>query len=246
MSFNKVIESVYGPIIINRNDSIIGKIIEQNGYWVSDDVEIIKGLVEILLRERDLLLFYDVGANVGTFSLAIGKSYGARVKIRAFEAQRQVFYMLCGTVALNGLQNIFCYHGAVGDMVEKEISIDLPDYNDQNNFGGLELVKARASDDFMTKTKSENVNCILLDSFDEKVDFIKMDIEGMEDQALRGARRIIETSRPMCFLEISKTDFNFVMNFFKSLDYIGYLKFPDLLVIPSECRFLIHGLHRCF
>ena len=107
---NALINSDYGPIIININDSVIGKHISQLGYWAKDDIDLIKQLIDFLLTKKEFVTYYDVGSNIGTHALSIGKTYGHKVKIRAFEAQRQIFNMLCGTVALNGLSNIFCHN----------------------------------------------------------------------------------------------------------------------------------------
>ncbi len=61
-----------------------------------------------------------------------------------------------------------------------------------------------------------------------------MDIEGMEDRALSGAIRTIETSRPICFVEMQKTDRQFVLDFFEARRYRTYEGGNNATVIPSE------------
>jgi len=112
---NVLINSDYGSIIININDSHIGRQVSKLGYWAGGDIELIKQLIEFLLKKKESVMFYDVGANIGTHSLAIAKTFGAKVIVRSFEAQRQVFNMLCGTIALNGLSNVYCHNLAVSD-----------------------------------------------------------------------------------------------------------------------------------
>jgi FkbM family methyltransferase len=244
---NVLIASDYGSIIINVNDMYIGRHISLYGYWAKDDIELIKSLVGFLLTKKEVVTFYDVGSNIGTHALAIGKTYGEKVKVRAFEAQRQIFNMLCGTVALNGLENIFCHNLAVSDGSIKRMEIQLPSYSNTNNFGGLELVPPKISDNQkMIKNNLEDIAVIALDEFDEVVDFIKMDIEGMEDKALIGARKAIETYRPICFIEICKTDVYFVTSFLKEMSYLGFLKDGDLIAVPEEYKIQIEGLNRVF
>ena len=192
-------------------------------------------------------MFYDVGSNIGTHALAVGKTYGEKVKVRAFEAQRQIFNMLCGTVALNGLNNIFCHNLAVSDGSEGRIKIAMPNYDEVNNFGGLELMKPLRSDNqTMVKNNFEEIATTTLDEFDEVVDFIKMDIEGMEDKAFMGAKLILEKYKPICFIEILKTDVEFLITLFKEMDYLGFQKNADLIVIPIEHQIQINGLNRIF
>lgn len=244
---NALISSDYGPIIVNINDTIIGKHISQTGFWAKSDIELIKDLLNYLLQKKNLIVFYDVGANIGTHSLAFGKIYGEKIKIRAFEAQRQIFNMLCGTVALNGLSNIYCHNLAVSNESNNLIRMSLPNYSESNNFGGFELIAAKRSDNQdMIKNISESVETVTLDSFNENVDFIKMDIEGMEDKALMGAKSIFNNSRPICFVEIFKTDVDFLINFFKERGYLGFQKGADLIAIPSEYQIQINELSRIF
>ena len=233
---NKLINSHYGPMIINTNDQWIGPSIEQFGSWAADDIELIKSIVEILLRDRSQICFYDVGANIGTHTVALARHFENRIRIRSFEAQRQMYYLLCGNVALNGLDNVICEHVAVGDGTAKSIDVLLPDYNKVNNFGGLELIDAINSDNsLMSKNHTEKVNCVCLDHYNESVDFIKLDIEGMECQALQGALHTIQNSRPICFVEVLKSDIVDIQKFFKNLDYIVYKYKPDdWIFVPKE------------
>ena len=200
-------------------------------------------MIEFRLKKTEKVLFYDVGANIGTHSLAIAKIFQNMVAIRSFEAQRLIFYMLCGTIALNGLNNISLENIAVSDIDRSFVDIHLPDYTKSNNFGGFELASAERSDNHnMTKSTYESVETRALDSYGEAVDFIKMDIEGMEDKALRGAVNVIDKNRPICFIEILKTDKEFVSNFFRSRAYTGFKKQDDLILIPAEYKITMQNL----
>ena len=223
-------------MIINANDQYIGRSIEVYGAWAQDDIDLIAGLVELLLQKKDHVTFYDVGANIGTHTVAVAKKFAHRVTVRSFEAQRQVYYVLCGNVAINGLDNVHVHHAAVSDKSNSSIEIDLPDYTLPNNFGGLELIKTERTDNqYMTKTRKETVATVTIDQFKDSVDFLKLDIEGMEHMALAGAAKTIRQHRPICFVEMWKTDIEAVKKFFKEAKYRAYAYKPDdWIFFPDE------------
>lgn len=223
-------------MIINANDKFIGPSIEQFGAWAADDIELIKNIIQIQLQEQDTICFYDVGANIGTHTVALARHFDSQITVRAFEAQRHVYHVLCGNVALNGLDNVMCEHAAVSDGTVDHIQVHMPDYNRINNFGGLELMAAVNSDNsLMIKKQVEQINCVTLDSFREWVDFIKLDVEGMECLALQGAKNTIEQSRPICFVEMLKSDIVKIQQFFKNYNYNLYKYKPDdWIFVPVE------------
>lgn len=65
-------------MIINANDKYIGRSIEQAGAWAADDIELLKSIMDILLTEQDQVCFYDVGANIGTHSVALANILAPR------------------------------------------------------------------------------------------------------------------------------------------------------------------------
>jgi len=244
---NVIISSDYGPIIVNNNDRYIVPQIKLDGYWDAGGIDFIKKLLEIQFKTRPVITFYDVGANIGTHALALGKTYGDRIMIRAFEPQRLMFHMMCGTLAINGLTNTYAYHHAVSDVDGVELRFELPDYGKTNNFGGLEIIPAKISDNQdMIKKGFESVKTITIDSFHEKVDFIKLDVEGMEHKALMGALNTIQSHRPICQVETVKTDADFVIEFFRAKNYHGFQQGGDLLALPAEYEIDLKRSKRIF
>jgi len=244
---NVIAPTAYGPMIVNINDRYITREIFSDGYWARDDVRLLLSIVEHLLATRERITVYDVGANIGTHCLALAGLSPARVSVRAFEAQRQVFHMLYGNMALNGVRNVRCHHRAVSDTDGETLTLNLPDYDRPNNFGGFELIAPQRSDNAdMTRAGTDTVRTVTLDSFGEPVGLIKMDVEGMEDRALGGARRTVAQHRPVCFVELTKTDSDFVQAYFREQAYRGYLRREDLIAIPAECNLGLAGLTQLF
>jgi FkbM family methyltransferase len=241
---NLVAHSNYGPIIINAFDVYIGQSVLKTGYWAEGDIELMKQLCSYLLKKKESITFYDVGANIGTHSLALAKVFGDKIKVRAFEAQSTIYYMLCGTIALNSLSNIHPHNLAVSDSSNETIKIQLPDYTKANNFGGFEIKPPRNSDNHSMKLSGrvEIVQTVHLDYFNEPVDFIKMDIEGMEHVAILGAIKILNDHRPCLYIEIVKTDRIALLEILKNNNYIIYSRQDDVLCIPIEYDLHVSGL----
>jgi FkbM family methyltransferase len=245
---NQIFPSDFGPLIININDQGVGACIAQMGYFEKEQINFLLNLIKELLLIKDKLGIYDVGANIGTHTIPIAKEFGNKVFIRCFEAQRQIFYLLCGNVAINNLNNVFCHNVAVGKKTKflpskykRTIEVSLPNYDLEQNFGGLELLPIKNSDNqHIVKTHSEKVELINLDIYiDEEIDFIKMDIEGMEEEALNGALKLIKKNKPICFVEIFKSDEKKIFIFFKNLGYKGYRTKQDLLAVPQKINITI-------
>jgi len=147
---------------------------------------------EVILEKGDVV--FDAGANSGIFACLAAKRIGPEGKVYAFEPVPKIRKSLEETVRINRLNNIIIVPFALGDKVEKlKISI-APDNNIGGGWGASSGIK-----DF--GGEYEIVPQITLDNFIQnnniqKVDFIKMDIEGMERNALRGAIETLRKFKP--------------------------------------------------
>jgi FkbM family methyltransferase len=140
--------------------------------------------------------FFDVGANIGWYSLHVAAADPA-VTVYAFEPVPSSFGWLRAGVELNGLRNVEPVAMAVSDRTG-----DVVLYVDEAIAGaasaapstdgeGLRAVRCRSTrlDDF---ARERNV----------APDVVKLDIEGGELAALRGAPHILATHRPIVFCEM--------------------------------------------
>ena len=244
---NVLVASAYGPIIVNVRDRQIGARLINGGYAVKGEIEILIKLCEALLTQAAPITVFDLGANVGTHSLALAKTFDGRITVHAVEAQRQIFHMLCGTMALNGLDNVRCYRAAVSDRAGDTLIFDLPDYRQANNFASVELLPPKWSDnETLVKSGREAAPTITIDSFAMKVDLIKLDVEGMELRTLEGGRQTIARDKPIIFLEILKSDQRALASFLTANGYRGYRRGLELLAVPPERNLTITGLEQTF
>ena len=180
--------------------------LSQTGTYDALQLDLIRKCVSLCPPDPIIL---DIGANIGLVSLSISGLVG-RGGIFAFEPQRIIFQMLVGNMAINSVENVFCYQLAVGDS-NGHIPIPRIDYGSMGGLGSLECGRAARPDlgqnAGLEGADVENVRMVTVDSLGfSRVDFMKIDVEGMEEAVLRGAQSTILTSKPLLFVEALKSD----------------------------------------
>jgi FkbM family methyltransferase len=225
-----VVSTDHGSMIVNRFDYKM--IDDQHGYGVGfqllntgqydmTEVGLCKFLLNKCLEENGPgVVAIDCGANIGVHTIEWAKMLFNKGSVIAFEPQEQVYYALCGNIAINNCFNVTAYNSAVGD-VDEVISIPKPNYFQPGTFGSMELKQHDKSEDIgQSLQATTKVEQICLDSLPVgRVDFLKIDVEGMEFEALAGAERIIKTYKPIMLIEVIKIDQDKMKAY---LDGIGY------------------------
>lgn len=176
-----------------------------------------------LLNGCDSGVIVDAGANYGFWSLALAP---LATQLISIEPQRGIYHMLCGTIALNDMTyKIFPHFLAVGDETREE-QIAILDHSRPGMFGGLSLGPEPhpAFEKPFEVIGWEPVQVVRLDNcLDPRlpVMFIKMDIEGSETLALRGAVETISRWHPPMFVECehSKTNTEALRKQIKDMGY---------------------------
>lgn len=234
--FSIVVPTVYGQMIVNRHDiNQTGALLRTGKSLDHKEIEMLGTIASALAPDAVVV---DAGANFGSFALGISRRLGPRGAVHAFEAQRVIFNMLAGSVALNSLLNVYCYNVALGDH-EGQIEIPQFDYSKPLNFGSIEfgveqkekLGQPRGHD----PERAEFVRLTTLDSFAfGRVDLLKIDVEGMEMEVLEGARETIERCRPVMYVEFIKVDREALSRKIEEMRYAVYGNKMNLLCVPTE------------
>ncbi|HWE45781.1 MAG TPA: FkbM family methyltransferase [Caulobacteraceae bacterium] len=223
-----VLESNFGPFIINRHDRLQGPALLLSGRpHIQGELDKILGLVARLPPEA---IVVDAGANAGLVSVPIAQLLAPKAgRVLAFEVQRMMYYALCGTVALNGLENLFVYHLGLGDSL-REAAIAPPDYGVLQDFGTFSLLEQGGAN------PSEQVSIVTIDSLElPRLDFLKIDVEGMDIEVLRGGANTIRTHRPWCWVEYWKVGAPQVKGAFNAEGYEFFVMDDlNLLCAPRE------------
>jgi FkbM family methyltransferase len=178
------------------------------------------------LREAEQEIYYrrvrkggtvlDVGANVGSTLLRFAQAVGESGRVFGFEPDPVNFSRCQRNLKLNLLTNITLENFALGSepSVAKLYRVD--DRNPGMNRilpsdPGVAFSEVRVAvlDDYIKENKID------------KVDAIKIDVEGFELNVLKGARKTIEQFKPILFMELS--DENLRQNGSSALELISYL-----------------------
>lgn len=212
--------SKHGAMIVNRFDYHM--VDAERGYGVGfqiletaefDQSEVNMALQLLNLRRRhhgDGVVAIDCGANIGVHTVEWAVAMTGWGSVLAVEAQERVYYALAGNIAINNCFNAFALHAAVSSE-PGTMTIPNPNYLVPSSFGSLEL-RQSAGNEFIGQKIDYTANTVVIRklTLDEinlpRVDFIKIDIEGMELEALEGARQTIDRSQPIMLLERIKTD----------------------------------------
>jgi len=128
-------------------------------------------------------LFLDIGAHTGSYAVSLAP-YAKSVL--AFEPQKMTYYALCGSVALSGLDNVDCYKVGLGSQDQVgSCTLNIV----SNDGGGSTLVSNLAN----PVLRQETVEVQTLDSLNlnERISFIKMDVEENELHVLQGGMETI-------------------------------------------------------
>jgi FkbM family methyltransferase len=224
----------HGMMIVNRFDQVI--LNATDGYGVSlqllenasYDPEEVNLLLRVLdLRRRhygDGVIAIDCGANLGVHTVEWAKHMTQWGAVLAIEAQERIYYALAGNIAINNCFNARATHAAVSSHTDG-MKMPVPNYVTPGSFGSLEL-KHRENTEFIgqaidySDAQMVNVPTVTLDSLRlPRIDLIKIDVEGMEIDALKGGVNCIGNLRPMLFIETIKSDKNALGEWLANLGY---------------------------
>ncbi len=222
VGFNMLTETRYGPFLCNKNDQVIGRALQRYGEYCEGELELLRQLC------RPGSTVADVGANIGAIAVPLASHVGASGFVYAFEPQRVVFQTLCANAALQSLTNIECVNAALGS---EPGTVAIPDirYDVEANFGGFELTSF---------TAGRSTRRIALDDYCDTVrfDLIKIDVEGMESDVLRGGERLLRTQRPLLYVENDRAEKSqALIAMLHALEYRCYWHRP-LLFNPGNYR----------
>lgn len=176
------------------------------------DEQFIKIIESNISKNKTIL---DIGANCGVFGFMclLKKSK----KIYFFEPDLFLSNLIQRSIDLNKLNNICTIIPLALYKKNQFISFDISDNgraaNSISKFGGSQ------------KGNIRNTNEIYAIKLDELIDyingdiFIKIDIEGAEQEFIKGAKKFIKLNSPTILIELSLKNKNKIISYFESLNY---------------------------
>lgn len=213
--FNGIVKTKYGHVIFNKNDMYIGKGLQKYGEWSEGEVVLFKQICQ------PGGVVVEVGANIGVHTVVLAQLVGKSGRVIAFEPQHLVFQTLCGNIAINSLQNVECFNCGVASTAGT-LFIPSPAPDQTNNFGGI-----RMND----QQRGRQVPVVTLDQvFNQpRLNLIKIDVEGMEQDVIKGAAGLINKFKPVLYVENDQKDKSkALIELIQSLGYKLYWHLPFL------------------
>lgn len=145
----------------------------------------------------------DIGAHIGLTAVLFGQKVGSKGRVFSFEPTPISFNVLKETIRINKLENVISpVNSPVTDKSGKvnfyisntavDVANSLVAWEKGKELHGITL-NATSVDDFVRKQKIA------------KVDFMKIDAEGVEYKVLNGAKETLKTHRPLVILALHPT-----------------------------------------
>jgi FkbM family methyltransferase len=220
-----------GTFIIFPNDAI-AQHIKSGKLWEKH----FKDIINIFISSGDVVI--DAGANFGYNATLMGKQIGSTGLLMAFEPQRIIYQQLNGNLILNNVFNAITFQAALGN---KQATTTMRSVDYESNWINI--------GDTSIGEGGEEVSVYTLDEIElEKLNFIKVDVQGYELFMLQGAKNTLQTYKPNIFIEIEPHQlikFNITEN--QLIDYIksfGYRIFKINNDYPCDHMCTINDLEK--
>jgi FkbM family methyltransferase len=224
----------HGSMIVNRHDRHavgadqaygVGFQLLSQSSFDADEVQLALALLDQRREHFGAgVVAVDGGANLGVHTLEWSRHMHGWGRVLAFEAQEYVFYALAGNIALNNCWNANARWAALGEQ-PGFIAVPEPDYLKPGSFGSLELRQGKKTEFIGQEISYDAEDCVRtpmvsIDSLElERLDFFKLDVEGMEMDVLRGARATLERLKPIVLVEVIKSEAEALKALFEGLGY---------------------------
>lgn len=218
------------------------------GYWLLGrrrEAETMALLARITPRGGTVL---DLGAHIGFLSLYFASLVGPEGRVFAFEpGPNNLAYLRRNARARSNLTVVPC--GAGDENGQRVFYTET--LTGQNNsfirdFDILDKYRKMAFDS-MIRVKEERVEVVTLDSFVRREalrpDLIKIDVEGFEENVLRGAQEVLSILRPILLVEI-QTRKREVLDLLRASGYVLFSPRLARVSVPEDLdvnTFCFHG-----
>ncbi|MEP7454422.1 FkbM family methyltransferase [Phyllobacterium sp. SB3] len=164
-----------------------------SGGYEKFDIDIMKAVTP------DNGIFFDVGGNVGYYSLSVATKPGFTGKVVAFEPLPHLWDLFSKSIIENKLAKTVKVHKLA--LADQPGTMELNTAEHTVNAGATSLVAGSANTKSERSTKVETLDRIAKGL---NPDSIKVDIEGAEGLFFEGAQKTIPASNPTMLIEINR------------------------------------------
>lgn len=185
------------------------------------ELRFMKDVIFKYVKPGDVCL--DIGANVGMYTIPLALRVGPIGQVFAFEPDEQTCNTLLKNISLNNLKNVHAMRVAISNKDGKIPFYCRPD-TDQHSTYEKTTVKTPKGQHTIT-IESARIDTLVSNGTISKPDFIKIDIEGGEIDAIHGLGNtakyvraiMVEVHKDRLILAGYANPFDYVINSFKNL-----------------------------
>lgn len=183
----------------------------------------------------------DLGSNFGQMSILFSRLTKGNGTVHAFEADDFIFEILEKNIAVNGCKNIQTHFGAVHDKSGESLNFPVQDFAELDTYGSYGI-------DYLNKSsQTRMVKTLTIDElkFERPVSFMKVDIQGGDLFALKGAVRTIEKYKmPIIFEYEYMLEDELGLNFQEYVDFVRSINYKfkkvvmgqNFLIVPNDYK----------
>lgn len=176
----------YGQMRLLDQDSVVSRSLSLYGEWAQEEIEFLLRLIE------PGATVLDIGAFIGTHTLAFSSRVGAKGKVVAFEPRIEAFSLLEENMRMNQRLNVDLHWAGVAED-ERTIKLRRLTSDGSTNYAGLSL----KIDELDPPGETYEVPLRTVDSLPlARLDLVKIDVEGMEREVLDGASQTLARFKP--------------------------------------------------
>lgn len=184
--------------------------------WFEDEIRFVRRMLQPGMRA------VDIGANLGVYAVAMARAVGTEGRVWAYEPAPATAGLLERNLALNALSQATAVRAALSDRPGTVNFSDGP-HPELNGVAapGAGIAVASTTIDAESRDWGD-------------VDFLKLDVEGHEAQAIRGGERFFREASPLVMLEVKQSDDTIDLapvDRLADLGYEAYRLLPGLMVL---------------
>lgn len=142
---------------------------------------------------------FDVGAHSGSYTLFFARHVGPRGMVVAFEPQPHIYRKLLRNLSLNHIDNAFPVRMAVGRGSERRAIFALPGMTTTASLAREAETPLRRR---TGAAQVEPLDALIANLRLPSPGFVKIDVEGMEDEVLEGATELLRRGHPELLIEM--------------------------------------------
>lgn len=205
----------HGTMLYTMNDLTIGRALDRYGEFSEIEAAFMCGMI----KPGDHVV--EVGANMGSLTVPLANAVGPAGSLTVFEPQPILFQNLCANVALNGFLHVRTINAAIG---AEPGSVRLPklDFEKPGLFGA-HGIGSNEDGDLCLVYKLDDILSL------PSCKLMKIDVEGMEQDVIRGSTEFIKQHRPILYVENDRKEKSpELISVLQELGYVMYWHLPPL------------------